>query len=95
MTSDRHRRPWWKRKRWAAVFVLLLAVAYPASIGPAAFATVSGYLPYRTYAGIYGPLTPFAMSRWWVRLGMEEYVAWWIRLAERHSGNDFRWAGEP
>ena len=38
-TEDTHdrtpRRPWWRRKRWAALFAAWLAAVYPLGYGPA------------------------------------------------------------
>ena len=38
-------KPRWKRKRWIAAGVLALAVCYPLSAGPAAYAVGRGWLP--------------------------------------------------
>lgn len=77
-----------KRKRWiAALVVLLLVVAYPASIGPAAYLSVWGVISYERYNAIYSPLVWFFHGPLGAALHTEEYVLWWVRLGERHSGN--------
>lgn len=39
------RRPWWKRKGWAAAGLLWLVVAYFAAVGTACYAHARGWLP--------------------------------------------------
>ena len=49
------RRPWWKKKRWAAAGLLWLAATYAASLGPAVYAVNRGWLPRQCYPA-YRPL---------------------------------------
>lgn len=88
MDEPKPKRPWWRKKRWWAVGLLWLAVAYPVSIGPAAYLAVRGVASYETYNTIYRPMDRwFFGTRWSELCYAEEYVTWWVRLAERHSGN--------
>ncbi len=67
MTALPPRRPWWKKKRWAAAFALLLVVAYPLSFGPVKYSEVREWLPAVSHA-VYLPAviaisgTPLAVA---------------------------------
>ena len=86
--TDAPGRPWWKRKRWGAAGLLWLALSYPVSIGPAGYLSIWGVISYDTYNAIYRPLDLWFFNTPLSRFCRgEEYVTWWVRLAERHSGN--------
>ena len=51
--------PRWRKKRWAAVIVLWLVVAYPLSLGPAIYLNARGWVPAAVVPVlevVYGPL---------------------------------------
>ena len=83
------RRPWWKRKRYAATSVVLLVLAYPASVGPFDYAANRGWLPtavltagdpfYAPYRCLFSVLPPSWSQR------LESYGGWWRVLAYRHK----------
>ena len=86
MASSQPRRPWWKKKRWAAALALWLAVAYPVSEGPYEYARVRRWISDTTAA--YQPLDP--VERWVPGLWTFrwQWEAFWVRLALKHSASD-------
>ena len=76
-----------KRWPWAIAALVLLTVAYPASNGPAAYLAVCGVISYDTYNSTYRPLSWFFDGPIGIAWGGQDYVGFWVRLAERHSGN--------
>lgn len=76
------RRPSWKRKRWIAAIVLLLLLAYPATLGPANYALVRRWLPPGPFFKVYQPL----MSMMDEEHGLlRRYATWWAELGMRHE----------
>lgn len=88
MTASARRR-WWKKKRWRVVLALWVAVAYPASLGPANYALGRGWLDTgpasRTAEAFYLPLVlcgRAAQAAWgW----FEGYCDWCRDLGEDHA----------
>jgi hypothetical protein len=72
------RRPWWKKKRWAAALVLWLLVAYPLSAGPAVYAVARWWLPGQALA-VYSPI--FALVSLKESQSFGNYLGWWIHRA--------------
>src|SRR5688572_25359372 len=70
---DVPRRPRWRRKRWLAAGLLWLAVGYPASYGPVAYAVCrdwilgAAYAPDRPIDRLLDPALgdPHRLSRWY------------------------------
>lgn len=56
MTAAAPSRPWWKKKRWRAALSLWLAIAYPATMFPAAYCTGRGWISGETYKAVYSPV---------------------------------------
>lgn len=85
------RRPWWKKKRWAAILALWLLVAYPASFGPAKYLLFRDFTPARPFASIF--YTTYA-PLWAVTRGtpledeLDRYAGWCAYLAAKHDGRD-------
>jgi hypothetical protein len=69
------KRPWWKRKRWAAALLLWLVAAYPLSAGPACYAEWAGWLR-EPLADAFRPVQhapeDTAAGRCW-----NAYIDWW------------------
>ena len=85
------RRPWWKKKRWAAALVLWLLVAYPLSVGPAGYANARGWLRPPVIAvleGVYEPLDRFVMADLPGSRPLAAYCSRAYRLGERHCAQD-------
>lgn len=83
------RRPWWKRKRWWAAAALWLAVAFPLSSGPVAYAGIRDWLP-NEVEDIYTPVTmnlPDTLWGYWL-----SYTTWWVELAAKHEKAAGNWA---
>lgn len=80
--EEKPTRPWWKRKRVYAAAVALLVAAYPATHGPAVYATKRGWVSVEAYDPAYEPVfrlravLPASIEVWYGR-----YTAWWFRLA--------------
>ena len=55
-TPDKMARPWWRKKRWWALSVLWLLIAYPVSLWPLSYAIGRGWLPATTRSDVYGPI---------------------------------------
>jgi len=79
-------RPWWKRKRWVAAAVLLVAFGYPACVAPIFYGAGRGWVP-TWVVGVYlGPVIAVAgepgisAPATWLR----GYAHWWGDLGFRH-----------
>ena len=88
-------------RRWSIALALLLglALAYPASEGPAVYAAARSWLPHEVYAAAYAPFLDSIgrPRRFWQPF--RSYHYWWHKLAMRHLGFDpalANWdAGKP
>jgi hypothetical protein len=84
-------KPFWKRKRWIAVAVLWLMVAYPASVGPVAYANARGWLSASVishFEVFYEPLDYLIMNDLPGAGPLSRYSLWLYRLAERHAASE-------
>lgn len=80
------RRPWWRKKRWAAALPLLVVAGYPACVAPVFYGVGRGWVP-GWAAGVYlGPILtvvgepgPSAAATL-----LQDYAQWWGDLGERH-----------
>lgn len=82
MYDEKPQTPWWRKKRWWAVFAFWLALPplYVLSSGPALYGSYAGWWPPRTVGFVYAPLTRAAsgedaFARW--------YNAYLVRWAFR------------
>ena len=86
MTAPPPRRPWWKRKRWAAAAVLWIVVAYPLCAGPALYCHARGWLSSDLYNAAFNtPLNYALRNPFGDAIGFTAYIAWWARLGLRHA----------
>jgi len=82
-------RPWWKRKRWAALAPLVVVAAYPASLAPVGYGIGRGWVS-RPFAdlyvapieGLFGPPERTAAGR-----ALRAYAQWWLKAGERHASD--------
>ena len=85
--DSRHRKPWWKKKRWrlAVAAWLLLPIAYLLSSGPAAYVCRGGWLGVEVYNAVWGrPLDAFFPMPLKQATGWQRYYEGWVRLAREH-----------
>jgi len=85
------RRPWYRKKRWAAAVAAWLVLIYPLSLGPAKYLLFRDFTPALPFASIfravYAPLEALVRG---TRLEpeLDRYEGWWARLAAVHDGRD-------
>ena len=89
--SDAARKPFWKRKRWIAVAVLWLVLAYPLLCGPLRYAVIRGWLPRSSeplvvWPGLAPSRLPIAGDLFW------SYHWWWVALAYEQEGWTVEWS---
>ena len=75
--AEIRRKPFWKLKRWLVLAVLWLALMYPVSFGPAAYAMRLGLLPVDVWAQLYKPIIelPENVRQ---RLFFDQWLGWWM-----------------
>ena len=84
--SSPARRPWWKKKRWAVVALLVVIAGYPACVAPFFYAVGRGWVPgwaagvyLRPILGVVGePGVSAAASLF------QDYAQWWGDFGDRH-----------
>lgn len=81
---DAARKPWWKRKRWIAVAVPWLVVAYPASVGPLLYIDARGWVSRSLYPVIRAAYRPF-LTALGPKPAINPFCEWWLDLARRHN----------
>ena len=89
-TPEKPKRPSWKRKRWWAAAVLLLLVAYPASVGPIGYGFGRGWVPSNIALAYVAPMTAlFGPSEYSpVGAAFNDYADWWYVLGRQHAASD-------
>ena len=81
-TDRTDRRPRWRKKRWwVAAVVLLLAVGYPATAGPAAYACARGWPLSLPLLRLYKPLWPATVGDGPLSRAYKAYSIWWAKAA--------------
>ncbi len=85
VTDDTSRRPWWRRKRTATALVLWLLVAYPLSVGPAAYATQRGWITQATAEAYAWPIEAADDAAEAVGDAYQAYVDWFEDVGDRHA----------
>ncbi len=86
--SLRPSRTWWKKKRWAAVLLLWLAVAYPFAVGPVRYALGRHWISYRFYSIMVAPIRNTFIPNS-LRQRHAGYRIWWSNLASYHNHLDW------
>lgn len=81
------RRPWWKRKRWAAAGLLWLVVSYVCGFAAVGFADGRGWVPRSSYPVFTAAYAPFFGPNG-VRPWIEPYATWLYDLGQRHAASD-------
>lgn len=82
------RRPWWKRKRWAAVAPLWLAAVYLLLGGPSQYACRRGWLSGATVRPVYLPAWTDILEVPVLGPVYLAYCDWWVTLADQHRAAD-------
>jgi hypothetical protein len=66
------RRPWWRKKRWAAALALWLPLLYAASAGPVSYAVGRAWVRPQTALALYrpvaAPIEEIRLWEWWAAL---------------------------
>jgi hypothetical protein len=88
---DEPSRPRWRKKWVAAGAVALLIVAYPVSVGPAAYCVERGWLSNRLFAAACAPALNALPSGSAARAEYATYLNWWLELAGEHDGHREFW----
>jgi hypothetical protein len=77
-----------RRRRWAALAAVVLVSSYPISNGPAFYFLARGWLPYRVYHAVYGPLNHILGEDGLDSETYAAYTAWWMLWALKHEAPD-------
>jgi len=85
MNERKQQRPWWRRRRTWTAASLLLALAYPATLGPVDYAVARGWLPLGPAAAAYEPLSRAMRPFPAVQSLMNSYGVWWTKLGHKHE----------
>ena len=86
-TPEKLKRPWWKKKRWWAVLVLLwFVVSYPLSVGLLGYADGRGWVRRSLVEPYCVPLIP--VIRVLPGDPVRSCLDWCCQLGQRHAASD-------